>query len=352
MKDKGILGFLLAREIGATPYMYFCTREEDYPYLKNLNGLNLVCSGDDPPDSKMYDEHLAQNYQKMDILILHGAYPDSYKFLHAYRKYRPDGKVYCGLDMSRQWMARIDWSDSRLHAYTTQCDMVSTSCTTLRDALNLNREVNFPCRYLPNGFFNPGNHRIVADANIKENVIITVGRIGNVIKNNIELMIGFANASDKLKGWKLKLIGGIDPEFQHEIDEFFSLRPDLKKRIIFTGAITDKQKLYDEYAKAKIFVLTSTTEGGTPNVYAEALFHGCMFVTSDLSSAKDMTNNETLGITYELGNDKQLAAALVKLAKRSDTKHMKEHIPKALAYAKDNFDWERNIKKLAYSLLL
>ncbi len=288
----------------------------------------------------------------MDVLILHGMYNETIGFLKRYRQLRPDGKVYCGLDMNGPWMKRIDWSNPSIHKFAEQCDIIATSCTYLRDEINRNPLIPFSCRFLPNGFYNADNLDIVADASVKENVIITVGRIGTLQKNNLELMIAFGNVSHLMKNWKLKLIGSIEPEFQAIIDEFFSIRPDLKSRIIFTGSIVEKEKLYKEYAKAKIFALTSIFEGGTPNVYAEALFHGCMFLTSDIDAAQDITNFETLGITYECKNMKALEKAIVTLCRRANKETMKLHIPKALNYANQVYDWEKIAKKLAYDLLI
>jgi len=211
--------------------------------------------------------------------------------------------------------------------------------------------VSFPLRYFPNGFYNPKNIKIVAESSKKENTIITVGRIGADQKNNMELMIAFAKASDALKNWKLKLIGDIEPEFQPIINDFITAFPDLKERIIFTGAITDKVELYNEYAKAKIFALTSLSEGGTPNVYAEALFHGCMFITSDIDAADDITNCGELGMKYKRGDIDELTRSLIKLCSNADESAFSKHIPKSLNYAAKYYDWNRNAKKLAYALL-
>ena len=350
MKDKGLAGYMLAKEIGATAVMLFGTKPEEYPYLADLPSLQLLFTELKSGLSDVYYDHLRANYNKMNILILHGMYSDTQPYLNEYRKLCPQGKVYCGLDMSSRWMVQINWSHPYLRHSMAQCDLIATSCKSLRDELNRKYTVNFPCRYFPNGFYNSKNIKIVAEPNMKENTIITVGRIGLKEKNNIELMIAFANVSDTLKNWKLKLIGSIEPEFQPTINNFFAAFPDLKNRILFTGAITDKVELYNEYAKAKIFALTSISEG-LPNVYSEALFHGCMFITSDIDAADDMTNHGELGIKYKRGDIEELTRSLVKLCSNADTFSFLRHIPKSLDYAAKYYDWNRNAKKLAYALL-
>ncbi|MCL2690104.1 MAG: FkbM family methyltransferase [Chitinispirillia bacterium] len=349
MKDKGLVGYTLAKEIGAHPVMYFGTKPSDYPYLSVLPEMEVLYDGS-AGGMDVYYKHLNEHYSDLDVLILHGMYEQTIDYLDAYRKLRPDGKVFCGLDMNRHWMGRINWDDERCKRFAEQCDLIATSCRSLRDALNRNREVHFSCRWFPNGFFNPTGIKVVADSEQKENIILTVGRIGTAQKNNAELLVAFANASRSLSGWSVRLIGAIEPDFQPFIDDYFTQRPDLKNRVIFTGPISDKNELYTEYKRAKVFILTSQLEGGTPNVYAEALFHGCKMITSDIDAADDITNFGELGIQYKLGDIDALSSAFVKVCSNSYSRAFEKHIPKALDYGAKYFDWNRNAKKLAYML--
>jgi glycosyltransferase involved in cell wall biosynthesis len=350
MKDKCLTGYMLAKELDAHPVMMFGTKPDDYPYMEVLPGLEILYSEGEIGAPDVYFEHLVEKYAQMDTLILHGMYEQTIGYLIAYRKLRPDGKVYCGLDMNGYWMSRIDWNSEAARSFAGQSDVIATSCRSLRDALNRNPKVHFPCRWFPNGFYNPTGLKVTADADSKRNIILTAGRIGARQKNNGELLVAFARISGELAGWSLRLVGSIEPEFKEFISQYFTVFPHLKERVIFTGAITDKAELYKEYALAKIFALTSQFEGGTPNVYAEALFHGCMFVTSDIDAADDITNFGKLGQQYKLGDIDGLAGALVNLAKNADRRELQRHIPKALDYAHKYYDWHRNAKKLAYML--
>jgi glycosyltransferase involved in cell wall biosynthesis len=337
LKDKGLTGVMLARKLGAKPTMMFCSKPGDYPYLQVFPELELLYA--ENTDAELYYRHLHENYKRMDIIILHGMYAETIGYLNEYRKLRPDGKVYCGLDMNRHWMSRIDWGMAEVRKFAGQCDVIATSCTALRDALNRNPKVSFPCRWIPNGFYE--TLPAVADTNRKKNVILTVGRIGTEQKNNGELLLAFAEVAKRLPGWSLRLVGPVEPAFNESIALFFKRYPNLKNRVTFTGAISDKSDLYSEYAAAKIFVLTSTLEGGTPNVYSEALLHGCKFITSDIDASDDITNFGKLGIKYKLGDKKALTRALLKLCDHSGENEMAEHIPLALEYGRRYFDWER-----------
>ena len=250
MKDKGLVGYMLAREVGAHPIMYFGTNPPDYPYLHDLPEMELLFDNEKSGNPETYFNHLFESYSVMDVLVLHGMHDQTTGYLDAYRQLRPDGKVFCGLDMSSYWMSLINWDSLSSKKFAVQCDLLATSCRTVRDALNINPKVSFPCHWFPNGFYNPTNANIIADFEVKENIILTVGRIGTAVKNNSELLAAFAQVSDALEGWKVHLVGPIESEFNQFIDAYFSERPDLKSRVIFTGAITDKDALYKEYARS------------------------------------------------------------------------------------------------------
>jgi len=350
MKDCGLSVYMLAKELGAIPTMFFGSKPSDYPYLSILPGMEMLYHDSDSGLEDAYREYLINNYSEMDILVFYGLYNQCASYLDVYRKLRPDGKVYCALDMNSSWMNNlVPWNTKAVNHFTGQCDILATSCRGLRDEMNRKPVVHFPCRWFTNGFYNPTDIPVIADLKQKENVIITVGRIGTFQKKNEELLASFAKVSNSIGDWSLRLIGPVEPEFQSFINNYFTEFPKLKERVIFTGALTDKAALYDEYSRAKIFALSSVYEG-FPNVYAEALFHGCMFVTSDIDAADDMTNYGELGVTYTRGDVEALSSALIETCKKADKKGMQQHIPKALAYANKYYDWNRNAKKLAYML--
>jgi len=350
MKDCGLAGYLLAKELNAKSVMLFGNEGEEYPYLSILPGLELLYRDNENVSAEDHFNHLQTHYTDMDILILYGMYKQSTGYLEAYRLLRPDGKVYCGLDMNTYWFNNVKWDEAPVRLFTRQCDIIATSCRFMRDELNRFVKFGSPCRWIPNGFYNPTGHRVTASLEHKENIILMVGRVGDGQKNNEELMTAFAYAADTLQGWSLRFIGPVDPRIEPFIAEYFSEHPDLKERVIFTGVITDKTELYNEYARAKIFALSSRTESGTPNVYAEALFHGCMFITSDIDGADDITNYGELGEKYTRGDIKGLADALVRVCSNADLAVLKKHITKALEYANKYYDWNRIGKKLAFML--
>jgi glycosyltransferase involved in cell wall biosynthesis len=121
----------------------------------------------------------------------------------------------------------------------------------------------------------------------KENIILTVGRIGAPEKNNEMLLNAISKIS--LGDWKVVFIGAIEKEFEAVIENFFQKNSTLKEKVIFTGAIYDRQLLFDWYARSKIFCLTSVEES-FGFVLIEAMAYANYVVTTSVSSANEITN--------------------------------------------------------------
>jgi len=140
----------------------------------------------------------------------------------------------------------------------------------------------------------------------KENIMITVGRLGTLQKNTELLLEAIADID--LREWKVILIGTIDNRFKTYKKLFFEKFPHLKEKIIFTGAIYDKKDLWEWYNKAKVFVLSSRHEGYAV-VYMEAVRFSNYIVTTDVGGAKDSLRIGN-GEIFEQGNKTDLSNKL------------------------------------------
>jgi len=136
--------------------------------------------------------------------------------------------------------------------------------------------------------------------NDKENLIITVARIGSDQKNN-EMML---NALDKIdmKGWKFAFIGDIEESFKIKINDFLRENPNLKDYIIFTEEIIEPKQLYDWYRRAKVFCLTSKFETFC-NAQTDSLYFGCYNISTPVSGVEDMFDNWRFGAKIENVNE-------------------------------------------------
>ncbi len=343
MKDCGLVPYLLHKVYGFKPAMLGRSAGE-YPYMRLMPEMRMEFL---PVGAEeYYDESIRfiqSHSSEMDMLVLCGPYQHYSVPLREYRKLRPDGKVYMALDMNSGWAETIAFTDPWFVEMLDACDVIATSCRKMREELS--RKWNrWTIHYIPNGFYNLTGKPLSVSAEGKENILLTVGRIGTQQKATCILLEAFAAVHTDLHGWRLYLAGGIEEAFRPHIELYFEKYPELREKVFFKGLIEDKTELYAEYARAKVFVLTSYYEGGAPNVVAEALFHGCYMVTSDIDAAEDITDEGNCGRVFPRGDAGALAGILREIC--PDRTLLRDTFPKTLAYAHRSFDWETNIRHL------
>jgi len=350
LKECGLIPFMLHKNFGYKAVMVG-ENTGDYPYLKHLPGLEMDFIPSSNGDANALVEnsinYIEQNYQKMDALIMRGLYPVTCHILQKYKQKRPNGKTYLYLDANSNWMDNIKWTFPMISNTLALCDVISTSCYKMTKYLN-KKWPPFIVEHIPNGFFNASDVQIKKCE--KENIILTVGRIGTDQKANSNLLLAFAMIANNIPSWKVRLAGPVEAKFNIFIDEYFKGFPHLKKRVEFLGNITDKGKLYAEYAKAKIFALTSIWEGGAPNVTAEALFHGCYTITSDVDAANDITDNGNCGRIFGINDYKTLSKILLEVC--TNKKLLQNAPQKSIQFAKSHYDWDLIINRINHLLFL
>ena len=116
----------------------------------------------------------------------------------------------------------------------------------------------------------------------------------------------------------------------------------------FTGQIEDKTELANEYKRAKIFCLTSPSEGGTPNVTSEALFAGCFMIFSSIDASYEATDDNKCGKVFPIGNVDALANIFREVC--TDNELLLAGGKHAVEHARRNFDAEHIVARLHYLL--
>lgn len=173
----------------------------------------------------------------------------------------------------------------------------------------------------------------------RENLIITIGRLGSYQKNSRNLLYGFASTANQ-HSWVLKLAGTAEPAFQSEIGEFFMKYPELKERVFFLGNL-EKQELFDLYNSAKILLLPSVYEG-FELVYSEAMYFGNAIITTPYTSVKRIVEKNKLGVLVEPGNADEIGQAVMNFIRsESETKQMADN---AREFALQNLNWDHIIR--------
>lgn len=149
----------------------------------------------------------------------------------------------------------------------------------------------------------------------KENIMISVGRIGNHQKNTDMLLEALSMVN--LKKWKIYLIGPVTDDFElgktskyeDKITNFFKTNPHLVDKVVFTGMIYDQKCLFEYYLRAKVY-LSAARHEGFANVYSQAAACGCYIVSTDVGGAETASNHWTYGIKVAQEDAKDMAKAV------------------------------------------
>lgn len=314
-------------------------------------------------------KYLIKNSKNIDILMLFHVSKCSYWYSYIYKKLNPNGKIYIKVDFE-------------LNVYRKELDIINKKTKNLKEYFKRRREVkeynkrrklipmvdlisyesldsyenmkdkyagiNYKGKviYLPNGYDNrfiENNFKIKLFEE-KENIILTVGRLGTIQKNT-ELILETVKNLD-LKDWKILLIGSIDKNFVEYRDKFFDNNPELREKVIFVGEIKDRKKLYEYYNKSKVFILPSRWES-FGIVMVEAMAFGNYVITSNTCAAKDITKNSTIGKIIGIESYLELKESIEEVINLNID--LEDKYIKTLDYAK-KFKYEELVKKINENL--
>ncbi|HAX51635.1 glycosyltransferase family 4 protein [Muricomes intestini] len=344
IKDCGLIPWLLHKNHGHDVSMVGYKREDDYPYLrKYVKGLKMEFLPDESEEARA--NYILENANQIDCLILRGCYTSNFVPARLYKQTNPKGRIYVGLDANSHWMDRIIWNNPNFTQFMDDCDVIATSCRAMQR--HLNEKWPWIIEHIPNGYYNFGPDFSVPEFEEKENVILTVSRLGTTQKATEILMRAFAIIAGEIPSWNLKLVGNVDEKFRSFIERYFKTFPKLKKRVLFTGPIVERDKLAEQYRKAKIFALPSKLEGGTPNVIAEALIAGCATAVTKFDAYEQAIDGGKCGTFSEIDDIRGFANVLLSLCKDKNLPYLSEH---AYQYAKKCLDMEKITTKLNYML--
>lgn len=346
-KDVGMIAYVLHKYHNYDSTVVCYKNNNNYSYLDTeVKGLKIEfinkLTKNPLLDGLIY---LLINSRKIDVLqLFHITSRRNYYWIALYKLLNPNGKVYLKLDADysiKNFKFNLHKISGKAKTYLIKlCDLISVETTEIYNYINQHWPIKV--EYIPNGFYNCSKKEYVSYG-YKENIICTVGRIGSNQKATEILLKAFKEAAEFIPFWNLKIIGPIEEQFKTYINSFFNENPNLKCRIEFTGNISDKRILENEYRKCKIFCLTSRWEG-FPLVYLEAIKNGCYIITSNVEAAHDITRNEQYGRIFEIDNYKELSEALIKVC-RNEGNLGNMCIP-IQEFAYDNFYWVNICKKV------
>ena len=261
--------------------------------------------------------------------------------------------VYNKLDMGRAIFIELTRNNSvkrkiknfLLGKLTSCIDLYTVETYAYVENLNKIERFKNRIKYLPNGFF---SNLVELDKDIKkEKIILTVGRLGTLEKNTEMLVEAIENIeTEKLKNWKVYLVGSMTDEFTKWFNERLNVKPYLKNYFIVTGNISDKKELYTLYAKSSVFVLPSRCESWGLAL-TEAMAFGCFPIVTDCCDAfyeiLDIANSNFGKIIPTEGKNALINAIEEVLDNKVD--YINNGI-KAHEFVSENFDWNIVVENL------
>lgn len=314
-KDVGMIPYIMGRDYGYEASLV-CFTNGEYPTYKYLRPfLNLTLLGRNRkyiitrPSFRMI-RYLYRNAKKIDVLNLYHLTYETILYGIIYRLFHKKGRVYLKLDMDSDAFMRRKrkYSISRLFLFDfllgKMTNLVSYEVSKAERVL----QTELPALrkkiiHIPNGI-DDGSEFVKNIPRIpfarKEDLIISVGRIGSYQKNNQMLLEALLRVNLKL--WKVVFIGPIAESFQQYISDFFEKNSAYKESIFFTGSIENRTALYDWYNRAKVFCLTSRSES-FGIVFPEALFYGDFIITTDVYSSKEIVPSDEVGWIVDSDTD-------------------------------------------------
>lgn len=279
VKDVGMIPESLAKVYPEINSYLITYNNGDYPYNgKYIHYTNIVFLNKHWGTFFDVVIFIKKNSEKIDVLNLYHLNLSSFLFCIAAKLLlKKDAKIYLKLDADLSEIEKIRKRDIRSFVKRLTISMADIVSAETSEVVNgLNAELNNKIKLIPNGYFSSTNK---IEKMQKSDRIITVGRLGEKQKN-VELLVNAFSLFANEHNWELRLIGTYTDDFKRFINNLIDKKPILKDRIVLVGEIVDKDILYSEYEKAKIFALPSRWES-FGLVLTEALLAGDYILVSD-----------------------------------------------------------------------
>jgi glycosyltransferase, group 1 family protein len=350
-KDAGMLLYELNKSFNYTTNYCGCNSSE-YDATWNPQFLKSVCV-------TKISESLEFNQQELDIkkyikdhiisydaVIFFNYGNTTYKLAEKCKQINPKIVVYVKLDMGRGGYAHFSPSRafsflrSRFEAFKSRnVDFFTVETKEYYNTLKDTPMFKGRLYYLPNGVSTLGIDDTTVNIDQKENIVITVGRLGIYEKNTELFLNSILEIPDKIRSqWKFYFVGPQTKEFSLYIKEFLKDNPMLAPNIVQLGNITDRNELSNLLKKSKIICMPSRTES-TCIATLEGMYFGCVPIISRYSAfVKDTTNNESIGKVVDDYSSSSFARALVEYM--NDEIRLKSEVEKAISYARNTFDYK------------
>lgn len=337
------------------------------PYVLNGNGVECYIACYEPQKitvkSEMHFEKIEKKFKKsivngalyilnkgktIDILNIYHLSAASMLWAILYKIVNKKGRIYLKLDTKVSDIKEIEHSflyRKIVRCGLNKCDVISGETV---DVINyLENITGKHILHLPNGVLDKDIHCGAE----KNKIIMTVGRLGTPPKNTFLLVETFVKAVSFVSNeWKLVLVGPMTNELRDYIQKVYEKRPDLKRRILITGKVTDRNELKCLYDRCLIYCMPSAWEGFSL-AGVEALSRGDFLLTSNLPCFVELSDEEKYGWQFDVNDKKDFLNKLVLLCNSMDRNEIKFNDQKMENYVRNNYSWEMICQKLKHYLI-
>lgn len=190
--------------------------------------------------------------------------------------------------------------------------------------------------YLPNGIDRMKLPSIIPPLENREDIILHIGRLGNVDKRTDIALEAFAAVAGEFPQWKLMLIGPPEDGFLDYFKRFIMEHENLADRIVYTGYLKTRKEVFDYYIRSKIIAFPSRYES-FGLVIVEAGACGVVPVATQIPSLIDLTDNGRLGYLCPI-DDTDFFINQLRYAMSHDDE-LQEKSRAMMRYIRDNFEW-------------
>lgn len=352
-KDVGMIAYKLNKLFGADASVVSYNNDR-YFYLDNeVKGLKIEFL------NRRYNNHILDgmafligNSKKIDVLQLFHVTLRSFIFTLLYKFFNRKGKVFLKLDCTEELIKKITLlkglGEKVLNFFLSRVFLIGIERKELKEKLSkVIGKHKDKLIYIPNGIdYNAGELGEGFSFSEKENIILTVGRLGSPEKRTDILLNAFAEIKDiENSSWELILVGPVEESFNEFIIEFFKNHPMLQSKTKFTGAIYNKSELFSIYKKSKIFCLSSESESFSIALL-EAAAHGNALVSTNVGIASEFIQNDG-GVVIQKPDSVQLSNALKEMINCNDIEGI---CKRNYAKCREEYDWNTIVQRLFTAL--
>lgn len=324
-QDCGMFLYTLAKDFNwESTYVFYKTRPEETQWNETfLKYVRPVCLGEtDDLDYKkqvsLAKQFIQEHIHEYDAIMLFHYGSTAWKLARLCKKHNPNIVVYVKLDMgiggfnhfcnNGPFQNLKNWFEKLKSSYV---DIFTVETKSYYEKLKKTSVFKNRIEYLPNGVSLLDIDLTELDILPKENIVVTVGRLGTYEKNNSLLLKAIKNLPIELvKNWEFLLIGPSTQEFSKEVALFKEKNPAIANCINMTGEINNRNTLYSYLRRAKIICMTSLSESTCISTLEGMYFGTYPVITNYSDFTLDTTTNNKVGCIVENKNINALVSSL------------------------------------------